>query len=40
MKEKIGIIFIVALAAICLFGCSKELPEEDMVWQQCIDSIV
>ena len=40
MKEKIGIIFIVVLAAICLFGCSKELPEEEMVWQQCSDIIL
>lgn len=31
MKEKLGIIFIVVAAALCLFGCSEELPEEEMV---------
>lgn len=31
MKEKIGILLIVLLALCCLFGCSKDLPMEDMV---------
>lgn len=31
MKEKLGILFIVIVAAFCLFGCSEELPEEEMV---------
>jgi len=31
MKEKLGIVFVVFLALLCLFGCSKKLPEEDMV---------
>ena len=33
MKERFGIFLIILLAALCLFGCSDELPEEDMVWQ-------
>lgn len=31
MKEKLGIIFIVIVAAFCLFGCSEDLPKEEMV---------
>lgn len=31
MKEKIGILFIVAVAALCLFGCTDKLPENEMV---------
>ncbi len=31
MKEKIGIIFIVVLAALCLFGCKEDLPKEEMI---------
>lgn len=31
MKEKIGIALIVLAAVLCLFGCSEELPEEEMV---------
>ena len=31
MKEKISILFIVLLAILCLFGCAKDLPEEEMV---------
>lgn len=37
MKEKFGIAFIVFLALLCLFGCSKELPEEDMVMAYSVD---
>ncbi|MBQ3037317.1 MAG: hypothetical protein IJD31_10360 [Lachnospiraceae bacterium] len=31
MKEKLGIVFIVVVAALCLFGCGNDLPEEEMV---------
>ncbi len=31
MKEKLGAIFVVFLALLCLFGCGKKLPEEEMV---------
>lgn len=31
MKEKIGIIFIVVVAALCLFGCKENLPKEEMI---------
>lgn len=31
MKEKLGILFIVVVAALCLFGCAEELPEHEMV---------
>ncbi len=31
MKEKLGVLFIVLLAALCLFGCAEDLPEEEMV---------
>lgn len=31
MKEKLGIVLVVFLALLCLFGCSKKLPEEEMV---------
>lgn len=34
MKEKIGIVFIVVVAALCLFGCAEALPENEMV-QDC-----
>ena len=33
MKEKVGVIFIVLVALLCLFGCSsdRDLEERDMV---------
>lgn len=31
MKEKLGIIFVVFIAILCLFGCGEELPAEEMV---------
>ena len=31
MKEKISIVCIVIVAALCLFGCADELPEDEMV---------
>ena len=31
MKEKISILVIVIIAALCLFGCAKDLPEDEMV---------
>ena len=31
MKEKLGIVFIVVVAALCLFGCGNDWPEEEMV---------
>lgn len=36
MKEKFGIIFIVAIALLCLFGCDKDssLEEKDMVFDK------
>ncbi len=36
MKEKLGIVFIIVVALLCLFGCSsdKGLEEKDMVFQQ------
>ena len=34
MKEKLGILLIVAVAALCLFGCGESLPETEMV-QDC-----
>lgn len=40
MREKISILFIVILAALCLFGCSEELPQEDMVWQCGINMLI
>ncbi len=40
MKEKLGIIFIVIIAALCLFGCSEDLPEEEMVNIHCDEYIL
>lgn len=31
MKEKISIAFIVFIAALCLFGCKDELPQDEMI---------
>ncbi len=31
MKEKLGVLLIVAVAALCLFGCGESLPETEMV---------
>lgn len=35
MKEKLGVVLIVIIATLCLFGCSEELPEEEMVSVSC-----
>lgn len=31
MKEKLGILVVIVIAALCLFGCSEKLPEEELV---------
>lgn len=38
MKEKFGIVFIIAVALLCLFGCNKDngLEENDMVFNHVL----
>lgn len=40
MKEKFGVLFIVLLAALCLFGCSEDLPEEEMISAYSIEEAI
>ena len=39
MKEKFGMILIIAVALLCLFGCKEKMPEDEMVKEGVLTSL-